>query len=122
MFEFRVASPNKGSNGFVAQQDMKLELGPMALCYKEDTGWIAEHLGPTNGHWKRRACEARNENLKEEKAPELKKRVGTTLLEELEPYILDQKRRKTLEQSKPQQINTEMDGDEVVAVEQHRRA
>ena len=94
----------------------------MALCYKEDTGWIAEHLGPTNGHWKRRAREARNENLKEEKAPELKKRVGTTPLEELEPFTPDQKRRKTLEQSKPQQINTEMDGDEVVAVEQHRRA
>ena len=49
LFEFRVASTNEGSNGFVAQQDMECGLGPMALCYKEDTGWIAEHLGPTNG-------------------------------------------------------------------------
>lgn len=72
-------------------------------------------MGPTSGHWKRHAREARNENLMDEKAPELKKRASPTPLEELEPYIPNKKRRKTSEQNKPQQKNSEMVGDKEVA-------
>ena len=30
--------------------------GPMAMTYEIEMGWVAETLGPTSGHWKRRAC------------------------------------------------------------------
>ena len=40
---------------------------PMALCYKENMGWVAEHLGPKSGHWKRitrEACEAKPKRIR----------------------------------------------------------
>ena len=27
----------------------------MAITYEEEVGWVADKLGPTSGHWKRRA-------------------------------------------------------------------
>ena len=42
LFEFRVAPTNEGINGIEAQIGMECGLGPMMLCYKEYTGWIAE--------------------------------------------------------------------------------
>lgn len=117
LFEFRVAPTNGEIKGVETRQEMECGPGPMALCYKENAGWIMEQLGPTSGHWERRAREAHNENPRKEKTLDVKKRVGPTLLEELEPYVPDHKRRKTREQSKPQKKNSDTDGDEAVAAE-----
>ena len=31
--------------------------GPMAMTYDMELGWVMEVLGPTSGHWKRKARE-----------------------------------------------------------------
>ena len=31
--------------------------GPMAMTYYMELGWVTEVLGPTSGHWKRKARE-----------------------------------------------------------------
>lgn len=49
LFEFRVTPTNEGIIGIEARQEMECGPGPMALCYKENAGWVAEHLGPTSG-------------------------------------------------------------------------
>ena len=53
---------NEGINGLEGQIEMECGQGPMALCYKENTGWIVEQLSLMSGHRKRRAREGRNEN------------------------------------------------------------
>ena len=39
--------------------NMGSELGPLAMCYVEEKGWIAETLGPSSKHWKRLAREVK---------------------------------------------------------------
>ena len=116
LFDFKVAPTDEAINGLEGQVEVERGLGPMALCYKENMGWIAEQLGPASGHWKRRAREARNEGLNVDKASDVKKRADPITLEELQPHISTQKRRKVTER------NSTVDGDEAVAAEQHRRA
>ena len=62
LFDFKVVPTNEGINGLEGQIEMECGQGPMALCYKENTGWIVEQLSPMSGHRKRRAREGRNEN------------------------------------------------------------
>ena len=77
------------------------ELGPIAMCFDENKGWISETLGPTSRHWKRLAWEVHNKVAQIEGDPINGKRAGLTPLQELDPNISELKcRRGSTGQSK----------------------
>ena len=94
----------------------------MALCYKENMGWVVKHLGPKSGHWKRITHEACEAKPKEDTGPRTRKRAGITPIDKLEINIIDLKHKKPLKQNRTLRRKSSMDGGEAVAVEQHRRA
>lgn len=49
-FEFQMALTMEGIQNIKAHKVNERGSGPMALCYKENMGWVAEHLGPKSGH------------------------------------------------------------------------
>ena len=58
-------------------------LSPMAMTFSKEVGWIAERLGPKNGHWK---CMAREAYVKDQgtgSGPKNAKRESSTLVYEL---------------------------------------
>ena len=40
--------------------------GPIAMMYDMELGWVAEALGPTSGHWKRKARESKSKGKERE--------------------------------------------------------
>ena len=68
---------------------MGLDLGPPAMCYIEEKGWIVETLGPSSKDWKRLAREVKPKFNSEGKSPIKVKREGPTPLQELDPNIKD---------------------------------
>lgn len=66
------------------------------MTYSTMMGWTAESLGPTSGHWKRRARENRAEEVRDQSSPtELEvlntskaKRKSPTPLKELDSNTL----------------------------------
>ena len=53
----------------------------MAMNYEVDVGWVADKLGPTSGHWKRRARASPGIENNEVLGPIKKKREGSSLEE-----------------------------------------
>ena len=49
-FEFQMAPTMEGIQNIKAHKVKERGSGPMALCYKENMGWVAEYLGPKSGH------------------------------------------------------------------------
>ena len=43
--------------------------GPIAMMYDMELGWVAEALGPTSGHWKRKARESKSKGKEKELSP-----------------------------------------------------
>ena len=68
--------------------------GPMAMSYKPNVGWVANTLGPTSGHWKRRVRAGPNDEMKDELGPIQRKREGSITLSEIDQNIKGTKRRK----------------------------
>ena len=99
------------------------ELGPMAMSFDENVGWVAEKMGPKSKHWKRLAREIKSDALKKSKSPIKQKRECPTPLTEIDPNALELKRRmgKNKQHVVSEDGNT-MDGNEAVAVRQHHRA
>ena len=97
--------------------------GPMAMLYDPEVGWVANKLGPTGGHWKRRAWAGPNKEMKEELGPIQRKREGALILSEIDQNIRGSKRRKCEGLSK-EKTGEECikDGGVAVAARQHRRA
>ena len=93
---------------------------PMALCYKENMGWVAKHLGPKSGHWKRITREACEAKPNEDTGPRKRKRSGITPIDELETNVIDLKHKKQLEQNKTLRRKSSTDGGEAMVAEQHR--
>ena len=78
--------------------DLGLELykeveGPIAMTYDMDQGWVAEVLGLTSGHWKRKTREGQPNGKAKELSPVKKKRNAPASLMES-----DQKKRETKKQ------------------------
>ena len=48
--------------------------GPMAMTYDMELGWIVEVLGPTSGHWKRKAREDQTKGKEKALSPMQKKK------------------------------------------------
>ena len=54
--------------------------GPMAMTYDMELGWVTEVLGPTSGHWKRKAREGQTKGKDKVFSPIKKKRRGNYTL------------------------------------------
>lgn len=52
--------------------------GPLAMTYDMELGWIAETLGPTSAHWKRKACAGQTKEKEKVESPVEKKRSAST--------------------------------------------
>ena len=65
----------------------------IAMTYDMELGWIAEALGPTSGHWKRKAREGQPKGKAKDLSPIQKKRNAPFSLAES-----DQKKRETKKQ------------------------
>ena len=72
----------------------EIELRPLAMVYDEIKGWTEEKLGQNSRHWKCLAREVKKESKGEEKGPKSLKREGQTPLSDLDPNVLDTKRKK----------------------------
>nr|POF17275.1 uncharacterized protein CFP56_18387 [Quercus suber] len=68
--------------------------GPVAMTHDSNVGWTSEALGPKSKYWKRLAREAKGKDHNDGLGPENKKRSGPTPLQELDPNIIDLKKRK----------------------------
>ena len=64
-------------------------MGPLAMCYDEKLGWVAETLGPKSGHWKRLARKAQNKDENVELDHTGIKRASPLTIQELEPSTLE---------------------------------
>ena len=101
--------------------NMGLDLGPLAMFYVEEKGWIAETLGPSSRHWKRLAREVKSKSESEGKSPIKVRREGPTPLQELDPNIKDLKRRKGKKDDIQNTIGKkQLDGRVAMAAVQHR--
>ena len=108
--------------------DLGLELykeveGPIAMTYDMDQGWVAEVLGLTSGHWKRKTREGQPNGKAKELSPVKKKRNAPASLIES-----NQNKRETKKQRVETQGRNECedkairDGGEAEVVMQLRRA
>ena len=97
--------------------------GPVAMIFDDNKGWTTETLGPTTRHWKCLAREIKGKSTEVGLGQENKKRLGPTPLQELDPNVVDQKKRKGKNQRKLTLENEEDTvGGEAVAAAQPRRA
>nr|POE75229.1 hypothetical protein CFP56_76589 [Quercus suber] len=93
------------------------------MTYDPKEGWVSEKLGPNSKHWKRLAREVKTTGKCTTGSPGSQKREGPTPLQELDPNVLSQKKKKG--KTKVNDISVQhnhMDGDEAVAAMQPRRA
>lgn len=123
---------NMGPNEEAITEAKKVEMqekdgGPTAMSYSQELGWTAEKLGPTSGHWKRKARENRTKKVSDQRSPleEEKlnprkcKRESSTPLSELDPKALDGKRNKVSQSCNGKgKENSVTDGGEVAAAAQ----
>ena len=64
------------------------------MSYDGAEGWTVEKIGPNNRHWKQLAHEVKKEKKGETKGHKVSKHEGPTPLYELDPNMLEQKRKK----------------------------
>ena len=127
-FKYMLAPSKDQENTVESPTPWALDMGPMAMSYDPSEGWVTSKLGPTSGHWKRLAREAKQSKPIGEKSPKILKRSGSTPLDELDPKALVLKRRKNQKQSKAlgkeehQGEEEYKDGGEAEAAAQLRRA
>ena len=63
----------------------------MAMCFNEDSGWVAETLGSKSGHWKRlaRMAQSKEESMGLDQLGS--KRISPVPTQELEQNMVVQK-------------------------------
>ncbi|KAL0011343.1 hypothetical protein SO802_006451 [Lithocarpus litseifolius] len=111
------------TNECLSPSGLEVEQGPLALSYGENTGWIAETLGPNSKHWKRLAWEGNKSSNTDVKGQVNTKREGPTPLCEIDPNAMNQKRRKVGKlTSHKQDEEAQMVSGVAVAAKQHRQA
>ena len=68
-FNFEVVQKEKEVGSNLGLDLTKGEEGPIAMAYDMELGWIAEALGPTSGHWKRKAREGQPKGKAKDLSP-----------------------------------------------------
>ena len=101
----------------------KTEMGPMAMSFDQNLGWVAEKMGPISKHWKRLAREVKLDVPTKNTSPIKLKRKGPTPLIELDPNAMELKcRTGKNKQHIDSKHENSMAGGKVVAARQYRRA
>ena len=59
--------------------------GPIVMTYDMELGWVAEALGPTSGHWKRKARKGKTKGKERELSPVQKKKKCFNLFNRVRP-------------------------------------
>ena len=99
------------------------EKGPMAMTYELDSGWVAESLGPSSGHWKRRARVGQAKGKEKMESSVQMKRGMVIPSGVLDQNGLGRKRRKVEKKGgDADEAENGKDGNVAVAATQHRRA
>lgn len=90
-FKFELAPKMHEDGGHVSLDLTKDREGPMAMTYDMELGWVVKTLGPTSGHWKRKAHAGQTKG--KEKAVSLvqKQRSASNPLGELDQNTLELK-------------------------------
>ena len=122
LFTFKLM-PNKSSTQSGKEEGMpKTEMGPMAMSFDQNLGWVAEKMGPISKHWKRLAREVKLDVPTKNTSPIKLKRKGPTPLIELDLNAMELKcRRGKNKQHVDSEHENSMAGGEAVATRQHRR-
>ena len=92
-FNFEAVRKEKEVGSNLSLDLTKGEEGPIAMTYDMELGWITKTLGPTSGHWKRKAREGQPKGKAKDLSPIQKKRNAPFSLAES-----DQKKRETKKQ------------------------
>ena len=122
-FNFEAMRKEKEVGSNMGLDLTKEEEGPIAMTYDMDLGWVAEALGPTSGHWKRKAREGQPKGKAKDLSLMQKKRNALFSLTES-----NQKKRETKKQRVKAQERNESedkstrDGGEADAAKQLHRA
>lgn len=122
-FKFELAQKDRLVVDHVGSDTTSEVEGPMAMTYEMDMGWVVKKLGPTSGHWKKRARAGQAKGKEKEASPIQKKRGVSIPLGELDQNVLESKRRK-VEKNGGVDVNKENKKvcGRAVAVRQHHRA
>ena len=123
MFKFKLGPTGGSGEALVDLDPASTEEGPMAMTYEMDSGWVAEPLGPSSGHWKRRARVGQAKGKEKLESPGKMKRSLITSSVGLDQNDLGRKKRKV--EKKGDDVDDEekgRDGGVAVAAVQHRRA
>ena len=123
MFKFKIGPTGGLGEAQVDLDPASTEEGPMAMTYEMDSGWVAEPLGPSSGHWKRRARVGQAKGKEKLESPAKIKRSLLSSSVGLDQNDLGRKKRKV--EKKGDDGNDEekgRDGGVAVAAVQHRRA
>ena len=75
-FKFEAVRKDKELGNDLGLELDKEEDGPIAMTYDMDQGWVAEVLGPTSGHWKRKIREGQPNGKAKELSPVKKKKCS----------------------------------------------
>nr|POF18193.1 hypothetical protein CFP56_50728 [Quercus suber] len=122
-FIFESAQKEKEVGRHMGLELTKEGEGPIAMTYDMELGWGAEVLGPTSGHWKRKAREGKTEGKEKELSPVQKKRNAPTSFMESDQNTLEVKRRRVKAQESNESEDLSIrDGGEADAAWQLRRA
>ena len=122
-FKFELGPTDRIGGVLVGSDPISKKEGPMAMTYEMDSGWVAETLGPTSGHWKRRARVGQAKG-KEKMESSVQMKRGTVIPSSvLDQNGLGRKRRKVEKKGGDGDVEeNKKDGGEAVAATQHRRA
>ena len=94
-FKFEIVQKVQNEGGQVGLELIKDVEGPMAMTYDMELGWVMEVLGPTSGHWKRKAREGQTKGKDKVLSLVRKKRNAQNPLIKSEQNPLEIKRRRT---------------------------
>ena len=93
-FKFELGPTDRIGEALVGSDLISKEEGPMAMTYELDSGWVAESLGPSSGHWKRRARVGQAKGKEKMESPVQMKRGMVIPSGVLDQNGLGRKRRK----------------------------
>lgn len=120
--EFNQAPSSPAMVAEVKEGESKPELDPLAMMYDPTVGWVTEKLGPSSKHWKRLARGEKSSESVISLSPIKQKREGPTPLSELDPNVLELKRRRGKTKTKEETKNEQTVGGVAVVAVQHRQA
>lgn len=68
-FKYVMASNKDQENKVECHTTQASDMGPMAMCYDPNEGWVTSKLGLTSGHWIRKAKDVKPNKPKGEISP-----------------------------------------------------